>query len=221
MATRTVKLATVPTTAGQAAAARQCGGLRALRYAVVRRNLVACTSHVEHAAAAARRDASVIGERWGVTDQEVARHYPCDDFVPSPVLQLWRGVSVDAAPAQVWPWLCQIQLAPYSYDWVDNLGRRSPRELRGLPDPQPGEPFSRMGGKLAVGRVLSIAREDHLTATIMGAVMSYVLNPEGSSTRLLMKIVMERRRWLAPAAAVADWPMARRQLLNLKALAER
>ncbi len=163
----------------------------------------------------------MIGERWGVTDEEVARHYPCDDLVPSPVLQLWRGVSVDATPAQVWPWLCQIQLAPYSYDWVDNLGRRSPRELRGLPDPRPGEPFSRVGGKLAIGQVLSISREDHLTATIMGAVMSYALSPEGTSTRLLMKLVMERRRWLAPAAAVADWPMARRQLLNLKVLAER
>jgi hypothetical protein len=31
---------------------------------------------------------------------------------------------------------------------------------------------------------------------------------------------MEQRRWYAPALAVGDWPMARRQLLNLKSLAE-
>ena len=145
----------------------------------------------------------MIGDRWGVTEQEVARHFPCDDLVPSPALQLWRGVTVDAAPAQVWPWLCQLQLAPYSYDWIDNLGRRSPRELRGLPDPQPGEPFSPQGGRVPVGRVLS-----------------YVLSPDQDRTRLLLKIVVERRHWYAPALAVGDWPMARRQLLNLKALAE-
>jgi hypothetical protein len=162
----------------------------------------------------------VIGERWGVTDEEVGRRYPCDDLVPAPVLQLWRGVTVDAPPSRVWPWLCQLRLAPYSYDWLDNLGRRSPRELRGLPDPRPGEPFSTLGGRRSVGRVLAVAPEEHLTAVILGAVMSYVLRPEGGSTRLLLKIVMEREHWYAPALAVGDWPMARRQLLNLKALAE-
>lgn len=162
----------------------------------------------------------MIGERWGVTYDEVARRYPCDDVVPSPVLQLWRGITVDACPAEVWPWLCQVRLAPYSYDWLDNLGRRSPGELRGLPDPRPGEAFSCIGGKFGVGRVLSVVREEHLTASILGAVMSYVLNPVGGSTRLLLKIVMERGRWYGPALAVGDWPMARRQLKNFKALAE-
>lgn len=162
----------------------------------------------------------VIGERWGVTDQEVVRRFPCDDLVASPVLQLWRGVTVDASPAQVWPWLCQLRLAPYSYDWLDNLGHRSPRDLRGLPDPRPGEPFSRVAGKVRVGRVLSVAREQHLTASIMGAVMSYVLTPEGRSTRLLLKIVVEHDHWYNATLAVGDWPMARRQLKNLKSLAE-
>jgi hypothetical protein len=162
----------------------------------------------------------MIGERWGVTDQEVARRYPCDQLVPGPVLQLWRGVTVDATPVEVWPWLCQLRLAPYSYDWLDNLGQRSPRELRGLPDPRPGERFSSIGGRFGVGRVLSVAHEEHLTASIMGAVMSYVLSPEAGVTRLLLKIVVKRDRWYAPALAVGDWPMARRQLTNLKRLAE-
>src|SRR4051795_3949529 len=160
------------------------------------------------------------GQRWGVTEQEVARRYPCDDVVPDPGVQLWRGVTVDATPGQVWPWLCQVQLAPYSYDWIDNFGQRSPRELRGLPDPQPGDSFTCIGGRLSVGRVLSISREAHLTASILNAVMSYVLVPSGTGTRLLLKIVQERDRWFAPVLAVGDWPMARRQLKNFKALAE-
>lgn len=56
----------------------------------------------------------MIGDRWGVTDEEVARHYPCDDIVASPVLAAWRGVTVHAAPDELWPWVTQIRLAPYS-----------------------------------------------------------------------------------------------------------
>ena len=162
----------------------------------------------------------MIGQRWGVTDEEVALRYPCDDLVPAPAVEVWRGVTVGAPPAEVWPWLCQLRLAPYSYDWIDNLGRRSPRELRHLPDPKPGEPFSCLAGRVPVGRVLSVAHEQQLTATILGGVMSYVLRPQDGSTRLLLKIVIERNRWYAKPIAVGDWPMARRQLLNLKALAE-
>ncbi len=161
----------------------------------------------------------MIGTRWGVTDAEVARPYPCDALVPGPVLPLWRGVTVRAPVEGVWPWLCQLQLAPYSYDWVDNLGRQSPRELRDLPDPRPGERFSSVGGRFGVGRVLSVGHQEHLTARILGAVMSYVLVPSGTQTRLLLKLVVPHR-WYAPALAVGDWPMARRQLLNLKSLAD-
>ena len=58
----------------------------------------------------------MIGDRWGVTDAETRLHYPCDDFVPQPAWQAWRGVSVDATPDAVWPWIVQLRLAPYSYD---------------------------------------------------------------------------------------------------------
>jgi hypothetical protein len=113
-----------------------------------------------------------------------------------------------------------VRLAPYSYDWIDNLGRRSPVQLRDLPDPRPGDTFTRVGGRVDLGRVLSAVPEEHLTATIMGAVMSYVLSPDRAATRLLLKIVMADDHWYAPALSVGDLVMARRQLLNLKALAE-
>jgi hypothetical protein len=165
----------------------------------------------------------VIGDRWGVTREETARRYPCDDLVPDPVLQAWRGVTVHAAPHRVWPWVAQVRLAPYSYDWIDNLGRRSPRDLKGLPEPVVGESFTAAFGGRSFGRILSVEPNEHLTGTIMGAFMSYVLVPleDGQQTRLLLKVVTAGGRVTAPLLAVGDLIMARRQLLNLAALAER
>ncbi|MGN6609060.1 MAG: polyketide cyclase [Jatrophihabitans sp.] len=161
----------------------------------------------------------MIADRWGVTPDETVRRYPCDDLVRQPVLQAWRGVTVAAPPERVWQWVRQIRLAPYSYDRVDNLGRQSPQLLLDIPDPVPGDPFTASAGR-AVGRVLSVEPGVHLTGRIAGAVMSYVLVPSGGGTRLLLKIVMARGRLLAPFVSAGDLVMARRQLLNLKALAE-
>jgi hypothetical protein len=121
----------------------------------------------------------------------------------------------------VWPWVAQVRLAPYSYDWIDNRGRRSPRELAGLPEPRAGEAFTAVGGR-PLGRIVSAVPGRELTAVIMGAAMSYVLVPQGDgSTRLLLKVTSRLPRWAAPALSVGDLVMARRQLLNFKRLAER
>ena len=162
----------------------------------------------------------MFADRWGVTRAETARRYPCDDLVPDPAFQAWRGVTVRARPEQVWPWLTQIRLAPYSYDWIDNLGHRSPQDLRALPEPVVGEPLMSCAGR-PVGRIVAVSPGEQLTGRILGAVMSYVLVPEGGQTRLLLKIVTARGRLSAPLLSVGDLIMARRQLLNLAALAER
>ena len=161
----------------------------------------------------------MIGDRWGVTSAETARRYPCDDIVTDPVLEAWRGVTVQARPEQVWPWVAQIRLAPYSYDWIDNRGRRSPQRLRGLPEPVVGEAFTAVGGRPS-GRIVAVSSGEHLTGEIMGVVMSYVLVPEGSQTRLLLKFVARRWRAFAPLLSLGDLIMARRQLLNLARLSE-
>jgi hypothetical protein len=165
-------------------------------------------------------DGRMIGDRWGVTDSEVLRGYPCDDLVVTPALRAWRGVSVEAPAEEVWPWVAQIRLAPYAYDWIDNRGRRSPPELVGLPEPHVGERFSTAGGR-QVGRIVSVDPGKQLTGSIMGAFMSYVLVAQGHDTRLLLKVVMQTNRWAALGLCVGDLIMARRQLLNLKRLAER
>jgi hypothetical protein len=162
----------------------------------------------------------MIGDRWGVTVAEMRLHYPCDDLVPDPGWEAWRGVSVKAEPERIWPWLAQIRLAPYSYDWIDNLGRRSPDQLKGLPDPVVGEPFTAAFGGRPFGRTLSVVPGEQLTGEIMGAIMSYLLLPDGAETRLLLKVVTRRRGLITPVLSLGDLVMARRQLLNLARLAE-
>ena len=162
----------------------------------------------------------MIGDRWGVSDAEVARPYGCDALVPDPVLEAWRGVTVLAPAPVVWRRVGQVRVAPYSYDWVDNLGRRSPRRLLGLDPPAMGEPFSHTGGR-PIGRILAVRPGVELTATVMGAVLSYRVVPgDDDRSRLLLKVVMPRMRLLALLVSVGDLVMARRQLLNLKGLAE-
>jgi hypothetical protein len=162
----------------------------------------------------------MFGARWGVHDSETTLHYECDDFATEPALEAWRGVTVDAPAAAVWPWLGQIRVAPYSYDWIDNGGRRAPRAVLGLPEPRVGKAFTASAGR-PLGRIVAVQPGTSLTATILGAFMTYRLvpTPDGT-TRLLLKVVMETSRLVAPALCLGDLVMARRQLLNLKALAE-
>jgi hypothetical protein len=166
-------------------------------------------------------DGRVIGDRWGVSERETFGSYPCDDFVASTTVRAWRGVRVEAPAEAVWPWVAQVRLAPYSYDWIDNLGRRSPRQLVGLPEPEAGDRFTTAGGR-AAGRIVSVDPGKQLTGAIMGAFVSYVLVPQGNDvTRLLLKVVMRTTRWAAVGLCIGDLIMARRQLLNFKQLAER
>lgn len=164
----------------------------------------------------------MIGDRWGVCEEEIARAYPCDEFVTAPALRVWRGVDIAAPAETVWPWLAQVRLAPYSYDWIDNLGRRSPRSLLGLPEPRVGENFTAAGGR-ELGRIVSVEPGEQLTGALLsGVYMSYVLVPrDPDSTRLLLKVVMRNHRWAALGVSIGDLVMARRQLLNFKRLAER
>jgi hypothetical protein len=89
-----------------------------------------------------------------------------------------------------------------------------------LPEPVIGEPFTTAATR-RFGRILAVEPPKQLTGEIIGACISYVLVPEGQTTRLLMKIITPMTRWLTPWLSVGDLIMARRQLLNLKCLAER
>jgi hypothetical protein len=165
---------------------------------------------------------------WGTTADERGRPFPCDSLLPGEVTALFRGVTVNADPAIVFRWLCQLRAAPYSYDWIDNLGRRSPRELTpGLEHLAIGQPVMR------IFDLVAFEPDRHLTLLLRRPGLfpplacSYVVTPLGSdASRLVAKLVFRpsprlRDRMLQRLLPALDWIMMRRQLLNLKLLSER
>jgi hypothetical protein len=66
--------------------------------------------------------------RWGATDDDLARKMPGDELVPGASNNWTRAVTIQARPAEIWPWIMQIGFGRagwYSYDLFDNLGRHS------------------------------------------------------------------------------------------------
>jgi len=64
--------------------------------------------------------------RWGATDAEVVRSLPGDDLVVQPRIQTNRAITLNASPAEVWPWLAQIgykRAGWYSYDFIHRMLR--------------------------------------------------------------------------------------------------
>src|SRR6202022_4188536 len=70
-----------------------------------------------------------VARAWGSTAAERALELPCDGLLEDPDDVYHRALDVDAPAPVVFRWLCQLRTAPYSYDVLDNFGRRSPRTL--------------------------------------------------------------------------------------------
>lgn len=171
-----------------------------------------------------------IATTWGSTPDERALDLPCDRLLPGGE-QLYRGVTVHATPGLVYRWLCQLRVAPYSYDWLDNRGRRSPQELTpGLEDLRPGQ---RVMGSFVIAcfepdrHITLRLRPDAFEARFLSDVaVTYAVIPAAEGCRLVVKILLQYppaflSRVLRPLIAWGDLIMMRRQLLNVKGLAER
>jgi hypothetical protein len=170
--------------------------------------------------------ADVVGT-WGSTPEERADVYPCDALVERPDIVVFRAVDVAAPAATTFRWLCQLRVAPYSYDWIDNLGKRSPRELT------PGLEELEVGQQVAtIFRLASFEPDRSMTidstTVLFGrvAITYRVLPVAPDGCRLVAKVLCATPRnplgavmqWILPAG---DLVMMRRQLLTLRDLAER
>jgi hypothetical protein len=168
-----------------------------------------------------------VVETWGSTQAERAAEYSCDGLIDRPDGVLFRAVDVGAPAEVVFRWLCQLRRAPYSYDWVDNLGRRSPRQLTpGLDQLEVGQRFMSIFRLVSFDQGRSITLHSR-TAAFGRVVVTYVAAPiDADRSRLVAKLAFAAPSgpvgWVGRRVLPAgDLVMMRKQLLTLKALAER
>ena len=159
---------------------------------------------------------------------------PGDDQVVDPVLASTRGVTIEARPDEIWPWLVQIghqRGGLYSYDRLDQLFGilDGPSADRILPQFQHLE----VGDVIPMGRgpswPVSIVEPGHalVIAPVEDQVSwAFVLYPaEGASTRLVSRVRVRMgwppaMKYLSVAVDIPWFLMERRMLLGIKDRAE-
>src|ERR1035437_2739065 len=165
---------------------------------------------------------------WNATAEETREPLPCDEYLIRPYRSMHRAVDVEAPPSTSFRWLCQLTVAPYSYDWIDNRGRRSPDELT------PGADQLQVGQNFLISPIRDWERGRHISGKVEPAVarlygptaITYRVSSRGvAGSRILVRInvgitgVWSRIR--AELLAAGDLAMMRKQLLTLKGYAER
>lgn len=76
---------------------------------------------------------AALAREYGTPESlEAARPLPGDDLLPDARGELSDGITIEASPAQIWPWLVQMgggRAGYYSLDALDNAHQASAREL--------------------------------------------------------------------------------------------
>ena len=165
---------------------------------------------------------------WGepVTDTRLLPPVGAADARPAV-----RSIVVAAPAETVFGWVCQLRRAPYSYDWLDNFERCSPREadpsLTGLKVGQSFMTIFELVGFAAPSSVRLRMQEGWPTAAFGAIDLTYSIEvADAEHTRLsavmwmppIGRVLSRTRRYLL---AWGDLVMMLKQLRTLAALAER
>jgi hypothetical protein len=68
-----------------------------------------------------------VSVRTGVSDAEACGSLPGDEFITHPMVEWTRGITANASPDRVWPWLVQMGYGRggwYTPEWVDLVANR-------------------------------------------------------------------------------------------------
>lgn len=172
----------------------------------------------------------MLFQDWGSTPDEVEGVVVGDDLLPDARVVATRSIDLSAAPAEVFPWLVQMGFGRagwYSYDWIDNLGRRSARRIHpewqdlAQGDPIPGGPIAFEASVVEPPHGFVMSYLDKLLPLHrIHFVLAFDLRAKGAGTRLVTRASIRidgplgrfiERFVLGPG----DGVMVRKQLLNL------
>jgi hypothetical protein len=171
--------------------------------------------------------------RWGATDEEIALNMPGDEIIRRPTFNVTRAITVKARPEEIWPWIVQIGFGRagfYSYDLLDNLGRRSAERI--IPELQDLEvgTWIPMSGKVTeetAFRVKAFEPNQWMLWEKAASTWAWKLRPlDEKTTRLIIRLKC-RYRWSKATILtdlllmeIADFPMMRKLMLGIRERAE-
>jgi hypothetical protein len=171
--------------------------------------------------------------RWGATEAEVTRPMPGDDRLPGASFSATRAITIRARPEHVWPWLVQIgfnRAGWYSYDLLDNLGRRSAERI--IPELQAIEvgdwiPMSATINEQTAFRVAALEPNRTLLWAKPDSTWAWLIAPlDPERTRVVSRLRCRHQPGSVLGLAgvllmeLGDFPMFRKLLLNLRRRAE-
>jgi hypothetical protein len=178
----------------------------------------------------------MIFQYWGATAEEINSSVVGDDLCSTATLVATRSITIGAPPQDVFPWIRQMGFGRagwYSYDWLDNLGRKSASTIHDewqtveSGDKIPAGPTSFTATIVDAPRhfVLEIQslgkKSPKLHFTLAYELLAYELRDDPQGTRLVTRM---RSRINLPLGSLfeklilgpGDGIMLRRQLLNIK-----
>lgn len=170
--------------------------------------------------------------RWGALDEELKQSLPGDDIVHSPSFSATRAVTINARSQDIYPWIVQMGIKRagwYSYDSLDNLGKKSAIEILDeyqsiqIGDLIPMSP----DGKHGVW-VKDFVHDHWMLWWDKKGNTSWVwmINSKGKDSCRLISRVRIEYRWFSVAAIFNliieffDMPMMRKCMLGIKQRAE-
>jgi len=185
--------------------------------------------------------------RWGATDAELQQPMPGDERVKNPNFVTTRAVTINARPAEIWPWLVQLGVGRggyYSYTWLPNMvGLQYSNADTILPAFQYLEvgdtvPIDPRGVGFRVDAIdpnrsllLTVPDPDHPRSDGLMTTWAFLLQPlDSEHTRLIVRWRSNFREPLTYTALAPvfflvldplDFLMARQMLLGIKLRAER
>jgi hypothetical protein len=138
-----------------------------------------------------------VAPTWGATPEEAGRVLPGDEINARPVVAWTNAITINAPPAQVWPWIAQLgdrRGGFYSYTFIENLAtqtslyRNASQVVPVLQNPQPGE-----GMIFDLIQIYRVSPGQYLlanapTSSGMGWSWLWTISPlEGGKTRLVVR----------------------------------